>query len=152
MILGQDYGYRTPEFDIEVTAQKSSPYQKQTQNELMLQFYQLGFFNPEMADQALAALKGMDFDRKQEIVKIITQNKMMADQIAQLQQVILQLTGAIDPSGQLAQQYAAVLGGQTQSAPNLEIDIQTNQEHANVRNARERVAEQSDPNSGGAQV
>ena len=152
VILGQDYGYRTPEFDIEVTAQKSSPYQKQTQNELMLQFYQLGFFNPEMADQALAALKGMDFDRKQEIVKIITQNKMMADQIAQLQQVILQLTGAIDPSGQLAQQYAAVLGGQTQSAPNLEIDIQTNQEHANVRNARERVAEQSDPNSGGAQV
>lgn len=152
VILGQDYGYRTPEFDIEVTAQKSSPYQKQTQNELMLQFYQLGFFNPEMADQALAALKGMDFDRKQEIVKIVTQNKTMADQIAQLQQVILQLTGAIDPSGQLAQQYAAVLGGQTQSAPNLGIDIQTNQEHANVRNARERVAEQSDPNSGGAQV
>lgn len=152
VILGQDYGYRTPEFDIEVTAQKSSPYQKQTQNELMLQFYQLGFFNPEMADQALAALKGMDFDRKQEIVKIVTQNKTMADQIAQLQQVILQLTGAIDPSGQLAQQYAAVLGGQTQSAPNLGIDVQTNQEHANVRNARERVAEQGDPNSGGAQV
>ena len=152
LILGQDYGYRTPEFDIEVTAQKSSPYQKQTQNELMLQFYQLGFFNPELADQALAALKGMDFDRKQEIVKIVTQNKTMADQIAQLQQVILQLTGAIDPSGQLAQQYAAVLGGQTQSAPNLGIDIQTNQEHANVRNARERVAEQGDPNSGGAQV
>lgn len=152
MILGQDYGYRTPEFDIEVTAQKSSPYQKQTQNELMLQFYQLGFFNPEMADQALAALKGMDFDRKQEIVKIVTQNKTMADQIAQLQQVILQLTGAIDPSGQLAQQYAAVLGGQTQTAPNLGIDIQANQEHANVRNARERVAEQGDPNSGGAQV
>lgn len=152
VILGQDYGYRTPEFDIEVTAQKSSPYQKQTQNELMLQFYQLGFFDPNLADQALAALKGMDFDRKQEIVKIVTQNKTMADQIAQLQQVILQLTGAIDPSGQLAQQYAAVLGGQTQSAPNLGIDVQTNQEHANVRNARERVAEQSDPNSGGAQV
>lgn len=152
LILGQDYGYRTPEFDIEVTAQKSSPYQKQTQNELMLQFYQLGFFNPEMADQALAALKGMDFDRKQEIVKIVTQNKTMADQIAQLQQVILQLTGAIDPSGQLAQQYAAALGGQTQSAPNLGIDVQTNQEHANVRNARERVAEQGDPNSGGAQA
>lgn len=152
MILGQDYGYRTPEFDIEVTAQKSSPYQKQTQNELMLQFYQLGFFDPNLADQALAALKGMDFDRKQEIVKIVTQNKMMADQIAQLQQVILQLTGAIDPSGQLAQQYAAVLGGQPQTAPNLGIDAQTTQEHANVRNARERVAEQGDPNSGGAQV
>lgn len=152
LILGQDYGYRTPEFDIEVTAQKSSPYQKQTQNELMIQFYQLGFFNPELADQALAALKGMDFDRKQEIVKIVTQNKTMADQIAQLQQVILQLTGAIDPSGKLAQQYAAVLGGQTQTAPNLGIDVQTKQEHANVRNARERVAEQGDPNSGGAQV
>lgn len=155
IVAGQDMGYRVPEFDIEVTAQKSSPYQKQTQNELMIQFYQLGFFNPELADQALAALRGMDFDRKQEIIKTISQNKTMRDRIAQLEQTILQLTSAIDRSGALTQQYAAVLGGQDVqgTTPNLGIEIgQGEQEHANVRNARSRVANQADPNSGGAQT
>lgn len=121
----------------------------------MIQFYQLGFFNPELADQALAALRGMDFDRKQEIIKTISQNKTMRDRIAQLEQTILQLTSAIDRSGALTQQYAAVLGGQDVqgTAPNLGMDIQQGeQEHANVRNARSRVANQADPNSGGAQT
>lgn len=155
-LMGQNFGYRVPEFDIEVTAQKASPYQKQTQNELMLQFYQLGFFRPELADQALAALKGMDFDGKQQIVKVISQNGTMYQQLQQLQSVIVQLTGAIDKSGQLSQQYAAVLSGQgTQvSAPKLGAQLPQTKaaEHPNVTNARARVANQSDPNSGGAQV
>lgn len=155
MVMGTDMGYRVPEFDIEVTAQKSSPYQKQTQNELMIQFYQLGFFNPQMADQALAALKGMDFDQKQQIVKVISQNGTMFQQIQQLQQTIIQLTGAIDKTGQLSQDYAAVLGGKMQQgiAPHLSVGTTAGQqEHAVVRNARARVANQGDPNSGGAQA
>ena len=52
-------------FDVEITAQKQSPYTKMAQNELALQFYSAGFFNPQMADQALACLDMMDFPRKQ---------------------------------------------------------------------------------------
>ncbi len=53
---GVDFGYRLPLFDIEVTAQKASPYSKLSQNELALQFYGHGFFAPHMADQTLACL------------------------------------------------------------------------------------------------
>ena len=44
--FGQDMGYRLPIFDIKVSAQKKNVYTKVSQNELALQFFQLGFFNP----------------------------------------------------------------------------------------------------------
>ena len=59
---------RLPQFDIEVTAQRSSPYTKASQNELALQFYTNGFFNPENAQQSLACLNMMDFEHKQEVI------------------------------------------------------------------------------------
>ena len=46
--FGQDMGYRLPVFDIEVKAEKENAYTQLSQNELALQFYNLGFFNPEM--------------------------------------------------------------------------------------------------------
>ena len=55
--MGIDMGYRLPLFDVEITAQKQSPYSKMSQNELALQFYNAGLFNPQMADQALACLQ-----------------------------------------------------------------------------------------------
>jgi len=59
--------WRLPEFDINVTVQKASPYAKLSQNELALQFYQLGFFNPQMVSQAVLCLDMMDFDKKDEL-------------------------------------------------------------------------------------
>lgn len=59
--------WRLPEFDIDVTAQKASPYAKLSQNELALQFYQLGFFDPARAAQAILCLDMMDFDGKDEL-------------------------------------------------------------------------------------
>ena len=75
--MGVDMGYRLPLFDVEITAQKASPYSKMSQNELALQFFGAGFFNPQMSDQALACLEMMDFDRKQGIMQRIAQNGMM---------------------------------------------------------------------------
>lgn len=74
MDFGVDLGYRLPAFDIEVSAQKSSPYSKMAQNELALQFYGAGFFNPMNATQALACLDMMDFDHKNELMTKIAQN------------------------------------------------------------------------------
>lgn len=45
-ISGVDMGYRVPEFDISVQAQKQTAYTTMAQNELALQFYQLGFLTP----------------------------------------------------------------------------------------------------------
>lgn len=73
-----DMGFRKPLFDITVSAQKASPYTKLSQNELALQFYQLGFFNPMNAPMALACLDMMDFDRKAIIMQKIANNGQMA--------------------------------------------------------------------------
>lgn len=57
--------YRLPHFDVEVSAGKASPYSKMSQNELALQFFSAGLFDPRISDQALACIDMMDFDRKQ---------------------------------------------------------------------------------------
>lgn len=62
--FGIDMGERKPIFDIKVCAEKASPFSKISQNELALQLYSAGMFNPEMRQQALTALSMMDFEGK----------------------------------------------------------------------------------------
>ena len=78
-------GYWRPEFDIEVSAQKQSAYNKLSYNELAIQFFQLGFFNPQMAEMALAALDMMDFKGKEKVRQKIQENAMMFQAIQALQ-------------------------------------------------------------------
>ena len=72
--LGVELGCRLPLFDIEITAEKQSPYSKMNQNELALQFYKAGFFDPLAANQALACLDMMDFDRKEFVTARVAEN------------------------------------------------------------------------------
>ena len=57
--------------DIEVSAQKQSAYNRLSYNEMALQLFQLGFFNPELSDQALTALEMMDFKGRDELRRIL---------------------------------------------------------------------------------
>lgn len=66
--FGVEMGYRKPVFDIKVSAEKSSPFSKISQNELALQLYKAGIFNPEMRQQALLAVGMMDFEGKTELM------------------------------------------------------------------------------------
>ena len=66
---GMAESVRVPEFDIEVKAQKASSYTRLGQNELALQFYNLGFFDPARAEQALLCLGMMDFDGREELLE-----------------------------------------------------------------------------------
>jgi hypothetical protein len=160
MELGMDLGYRLPLFDIEITAQKQSPYSKMSQNELALQFYQAGFFNPQMADQALACLDMMDFDRKQFIMQKISQNGGMYQQMLMMQQQMLMLAKMVDQAKgtNLAEQIAAgitgapapmaVDGGQAPGAKVEETEAlggDDKGEASNTKKARQRVAESTDP-------
>ncbi len=65
---------RMPLFDIEITAERSSPYTRMSQNELMIQLYGAGFFNPGNADASLAAIDGMAFDQKEAVRRRILRN------------------------------------------------------------------------------
>ena len=62
--FGIEMGSRKPVFDIKVSAQKASPFSKISQNELALQLYNAGMFNPELRQQALLAISMMDFEGK----------------------------------------------------------------------------------------
>lgn len=62
--MGVDMGYRLPVFDIDVSVQKMSAYTKIANNEMAMQLFQLGVFDPANADTALALLDIMDFDGK----------------------------------------------------------------------------------------
>lgn len=112
--LGGDVTWRKPVFDIEVSAQKSSEYTRLSQNELALQFYQLGFFDPTRADQALATLDMMDFNGKDEISQKIAQNGTLQQELASWQQMALALAERFDPAmaDGLAQQ---ILGADAQA-------------------------------------
>ena len=161
--FGQDMGFRLPLFDIEVTAQKQSPYSKMSQNELALQFYQAGFFNPQMADQALACLDMMDFDRKHFIMQKISENGGMYQQMLMMQQQMLMLAQMVDQSrgSNLAEQIAAgitggapvapidgSMGGQAPAAKVEETEAlggNDGKESSHTKKARQRVAESTDP-------
>lgn len=70
--FGVEVGTRKPIFDIKVSAEKASPFSKISQNELALQLYNLGFFNPEMRTQALMAISMMDFEGKDSVISRIS--------------------------------------------------------------------------------
>ena len=159
--MGVDMGYRTPLFDIEITAQKQSPYSKMSQNELALQFFSAGFFNPQIADQALACLDMMDFDRKQFIMQKIAQNGGMYQQMLMMQQQMLMMAQALDQAKgtNMAEQIAAGITGGTVPAPMMgdqapgakveETEAlggkEGPKEASGTKKARQRVAESTDP-------
>ena len=160
MEMGIDMGYRLPLFDIEITAQKQSPYSKMSQNELALQFYQAGFFNPQMSDQALACLDMMDFDRKEFIMQKVAQNGTMYQQMMAMQQQMMMLAQMVDQARgtNIAQQLMAQLGGGAAPVPATNGSVAPNVEQtealggneggaesSTTKKARQRVAESTDP-------
>ena len=154
--MGVDMGYRLPIFDIEVSAQKQSPYSKMSQNELALQFYSAGFFNPQMADQALACIDMMDFDRKDFVTQKIVQNGGMYQQIQQMQGQMMMLARMVDSArgSNLAEQLAAQFGtgapvapvdGKAPSGAVEALGGDAGGEAENTKKARQRVADSTAP-------
>ena len=155
--MGVDLGHRLPLFDIEVTAQKQSPYSKMAQNELALQFFAAGFFNPQMADQALACIDMMDFDRKQFVMQKIAQNGGMYQQMLAMQQQMIMLAQMVDQTrgSNMAEQLAAQFGGGAPVAPidgGAPADVEETEalggkegEASNTKKARQRVADSTSP-------
>ncbi len=62
---------RVPIVDVEVSSAKSSPFSKISQNELALQLFGAGIFNPALKEQALIALSMMDFEGKNSVISKI---------------------------------------------------------------------------------
>ena len=104
MTMGMDMGLRLPEFDIDITSEKANPYKKMEINDLALSFYNAGFFNPQMTDQALACLNMMDFNKKDEVIRKISENGTLAEMLLLYQQMALKFANQVSP--ELGQQVA----------------------------------------------
>lgn len=161
--FGQDMGYRLPVFDIKVSAQKKNVYTKVSQNELALEFFQRGFFNPQSVDQTLMCLGMMDFDGRDELMQKVKRMGTMYQKLMQYMQISLAFAQRYDPQSAeaIAQDILAVSGGATgggapASLGSLQVGMAASdhitgigrEEHGVVRNARARASEASQPEGG----
>ena len=157
--FGNDMGERLPVFDIKVSAQKKNVYTKVTQNELAIQFFQMGFFNPQHTDQALMCLEMMDFDGKDSVIQKVAQNGTIFKKLVQYMQIALGLAQSADPmlAQQIANELMMLTGGAAPGGmPTSSLTQSDNiagikpREHGVVTRAREKANAASQP--GGARA
>jgi hypothetical protein len=127
------------------------------QNELALQFFGAGFFNPQIADQALACLDMMDFDRKEFIMQKISENGGMYQMMMMMQQQMVGMATELDAlkgtafapqmMAQMGMQAPAPMGGGAVNAEKTEAlgGEAGGGEAANTKKARQRVADSTSP-------
>lgn len=154
MDFGVDMGYRLPAFDIDVRAQRETSYTKAAQNELAIQLFQLGVFNPQLADQTVLLLDMMDFKGKEELLQKVQQMGTMAQALQQISAIASQMAMQLgdQQSAAMIQQIAMMAGGQAVlpaggaggfSMPEGESTGESvkGEEHAFVRNAKQNSQE-----------
>lgn len=156
--FGSDMGFRMPIFDIKVSAQKKNVYTKVTQNELALQFFKMGFFNPQMTDQALMCLEMMEFDGKDGVMQKVAQNGTMFQKLVQYMQMALDFAMiarpdmveaiAQDVMQTMGQNGGGMMGGSTNMFQSDHIAGIGKKEPTIVANSRERASGASQPDSG----
>ena len=150
--FGMDMGEYKPEFDLKVEAEKQSPYTRMSQNDLALQFYNNGLFNPQYTDQALLTLNMMEFQNKQQVISKVQENGGMYQQMMQMQQQMLQMAQIIDAQNgsNMAEQMADGVNQQI-AVNNNSVTAKGNvysdgtKESAITAKARARAAETTAP-------
>jgi hypothetical protein len=83
--------FRKPVYDIVIKPQKRSPYSKMAQNELAKEMYNMGFFNPQLAEQSMTALELMDFDGIESVKDKVQQGQTLMNVVNQMSQELAML-------------------------------------------------------------
>lgn len=151
--MGLANNMRLPEWDIEIRVQRETAYTRLSTNEMAIQFYQLGFFNPQNAMQAMMTLSMMDFKGREEVMRKIKQNETLLNAFVQVSQIALALAQQYNP--QMADQLAGIIQQVTGSAtgaalqtgaakPNLtEGDSMANEDAKKSNPIAEKAAERA---------
>lgn len=92
--------YRRPIFDLKIKAQKKNPFSRMEQNQRAQDLYNMGFFNPERAQEAMGALEMMEFEGIDKVREQVQQGQtllnicqQMSRQMDQMALIIQALTG-----------------------------------------------------------
>ena len=138
---GVTVSYRVPEFDLEIGAERESPYRTAEANQLALQLFQMGFFRDDLADQALRCLELMEFKNKDQLARVISGGQTQARQIAALRQQLLQLAQVVDEAKgtHLAESLSVEQGGGQNAAASAGKAVQ--ESHSAMERSRQQSRE-----------
>ena len=138
---GVTVSYRVPEFDLEIGAERESPYRTAEANQLALHLFQMGFFRDDLADQALRCLELMEFKNKDQLARVISGGQTQARQIAALRQQLLQLAQVVDEAKgtHLAESLSAEQGGGQNAAASAGKAVQ--ESHSAMERSRQQSRE-----------
>ena len=153
MLLGHPMGLRKPVFDIKISAQRKNVFSTVSQNELALQLFRLGLFNPQLADQAVLCLQMMEFEGREELLQKVARNAGLQGKLQQYMTLALGMARHTDPAlaETIAGELTALRGGSRKVLPAgelLQADALTGRvrkEPARVTKARQQAAKASQP-------
>lgn len=132
-VMGSDeISYRLPIFDLKIKSATKDSYSKIAQNELALQLYSAGLFNPSNADMALSTVEMMDFEGKYDVISIIEKNGGLMKILQALAPLSIKLAAVVDKQtgtqGQVTQEVLNILNNVSQiegggaSLPEIKAD------------------------------
>ena len=75
-----------PTFDIKVAAQKRNAYSRLSQNELAMELYRMGLFEPGHEEQALGLLEMMEFDGREQLMMRLAAGVRLRERLRELTQ------------------------------------------------------------------
>ena len=134
--------FRKPVYDIVVKPQKRSPYSKLSQNELAKEMYNMGFFNPQLAEQSMTALELMDFDGIEGVKERVQQGQTLLNMVNVLSQKLMALEsmlGVAQPQPQGGTASFTAPTGQSKGSESKQSQT------ANMTSYGERLAKRAIP-------
>ena len=134
--------FRKPVYDIVVKPQKRSPYSKMAQNELAKEMYNMGFFNPQLAEQSMTALELMDFDGIETVKEKVQQGQTLMNVVNQLMQEVAMLKGAMGMNAPEGVEMPTAPKGQSKGGMGQE---QKQSQQAAMTNYGARLASRANP-------
>ena len=96
--------YRKPVFDISVSAQKQNPFSTIQHNQLCIQLYQLGAFQPENAIPATVLLDNMIIPNKDKLLKTVEGNGTMQQKLEELTAEVQRMKQSMQAGAAMAQE------------------------------------------------
>jgi len=119
--IEEDFGTKEPVFDLDIKVSKSNAWSRQAQNQDVMNFYGMGFFDPRQSTQALACLEVLDIDNKDKLIETIKKNGLKEQFIAQFLPLLIQ--ACADPNMAMAAMQAARAAGLIE-APEMGAPVQ----------------------------
>lgn len=87
--------FRKPVFDLKVQAQKRNPFSTMEGNQRASELYGMGFFDPNRAQEAIAALEMMEFEGIDKVRDTVKQGNTLFNMVQQQNQIIQQMAGML---------------------------------------------------------